>query len=375
MKLSTFRMKYFLPVLAFVLLPILALAAKSEYTKTYTKTFNLDRDGHVNIENIHGHVSINTWDKAEVYIKVVVTVDASSERKAEEDFERIDIDFSNDSRNVSARTSIDNKKSTWWFIQSWWDDDDIKIDYEVSMPSTAGLQLSHKYGNADLGTFSGDVEINHKYGDLTINHVAGRLDLDVSYGNATIAKANVSEMSIAYYKLRLNDANKVTIDSKYSQIYIDSANEIISESSYDGYHLGDIGALSNEGKYDNFEIEKIESINIYTKYTKINLEYLVNRIVADMSYGGLEIDRLDGSFDEIGINSRYAGLEINLDDVPAYRLDVEGKYTGVSVPSDLETTRDIKDGNHHTLVGYRGNSSAKGEIRVRAEYGGLKVRS
>ncbi|MCB0664450.1 MAG: hypothetical protein KDC80_01450 [Saprospiraceae bacterium] len=374
MKLSTFKIKYLLLALSFVLPNILAQAAKSEYTRTYTKTYNIDPDGQVNIENIHGQVNINTWDKSEVYIKVVVTVDASSERKAEDDFERIDIDFSNDSRNVSAKTSIDNKKSTWWFIQSWWDDDDIRIDYEVSMPSSARLELTHKYGNADLGTFSGDVEVNHKYGDLTINHVAGKLDIDVSYGNATIAKANISEMNIAYYKLRLNDANEVTIDSKYSQIYIESANEIISESSYDGYHLGDIGTLSNEGKYDNFEIEKIESMDIDTKYTKLNLEYLLDRLDAEMSYGGLEIDRLDAGFDEVIISSRYAGLEIDTDEVPSFRVDVEGRYTGVNLPRGVETTRDIKDGNDHVVVGYRGNSNAKGEIRVRAEYGGLKLR-
>lgn len=374
MKFNTYKVKYLFLTLNLVLFSLVAQGAKSEYTKTYTKTYSMATDGKVNIENIHGQVNIRTWDKGEVYIKVVITVDASSERKAEEDFDRIEIDFSNDSRYVSAKTTIDNKKSTWWFIQSWWDDDDIKIDYEVSMPSGASLELSHKYGNADLGDFNSDVRINHKYGDLTINHVAGNLDMDVSYGNASVAKANISDINIAYYKLRLNDANKVVIDSKYSQVYIESANEIISESSYDGYHLGDIGSISNEGKYDNFEVDKIESLNISTKYTKINLEYLLGRLNADMAYGGLEIDRLDPGFNEVIISSRYTGLEIDTDDVPSYRVDVQGRYTGVNLPNDFETTRDQKDNNSVTLVGYRGSANAKGEIKVRAEYGGLKLR-
>ena len=121
---NIYKMKYLMLALCLMLVNTVLQGAKSEYTKTYTKTYSLDSGGKVNIENIHGHVNINTWNKSEVYIKVTITVDASSERKAEEDFERIEIDFSNDSRNVSAKTTIDNKKSTWWFIQSWWDDDD-----------------------------------------------------------------------------------------------------------------------------------------------------------------------------------------------------------------------------------------------------------
>jgi len=371
---NIYKMKYLLLAACLISLNTVVQGAKSEYTKTYTKTYSLDADGKVNIENMHGHVNISTWTKSEVYIKVTVTVDASSERKAEDDFERIEIDFANDSRSVSAKTSIDNKKSSWWFIQSWWDDDDVKVDYEVSMPAGAELELSHKYGNADLGDFSGDVEVNHKYGDLTINHVAGNLDLNLSYGNGSIAKANNSDINLAYYKLRLNDANNIVIDSKYSQVYIESANEIVSESSYDGYHLGDIGTISNEGKYDNFDVDMVESFDINTKYTKINLAYLKNLLHADMSYGGLEIDRLENGFKEIIIGSRYAGLEIDTDEVSSYRVDVQGRYTGVNLPRDIETTRDQKENNRVTIVGYHGNSNSQSEIRVRAEYGGLKIR-
>ncbi|MCB0685434.1 MAG: hypothetical protein KDC53_02880 [Saprospiraceae bacterium] len=374
MKFIIYSKKYTILAIMLLVATTVAYSAKSEYTKTITKTYTLDKDGKVNIENAHGHVNIKTWDKSEVYIKVVITVDASSERKAEEDFDRIDVDFTNDNRYVSAKTSIDNKKSTWWFIQSWWDDDDVTIDYEVSMPASADLELAHKYGDADLGDFTGDVEVNHKYGDLTINHVAGELRLDLSYGNASIAKANTSNIEIAYYKLRINDANKIVIDSKYSQVHVESANEIISESAYDGYHLGDIGTVTNEGKYDNFEVEKIESMKIVTKYTKINLENLMHQLNAEMSYGGLEIDRLHQSFSNIDITSRYAGLDIDVDDVPNFQFDVEGRYTGVNLPSDVHTTRDQRENNSTTVVGYRGSSNAKSEIRVRAEYGGLKLR-
>lgn len=350
------------------------VTAKSEYTKTYSKTFTLSPDGKVDIENIHGQVNINTWNKNEVSIKVVITVNASSERKAEDDFERIDIKFSNDNQFVSAKTTIDSKRSSWWFIQSWWDDDDVRIDYEVSMPAAAKLELSHKYGNAALGSFQGDVLISHKYGDVSIDHVSGYLDMDMAYGNGVVAKANDARLDLSYYKLRMNEAHNVDISSKYSQFHIESANQIISKSSYDGYHLGEVGRMSNEGKYDNIEADKIEYLSINTKYTKINLEYLRNQLQAEMSYGGLEIDRLDAGFQEIQITSRYAGLEIDASDVPNLKVDVQGRYTGVDLPGNIDTSRDQRENNSINVVGQRGSAAAKAMIRVRAEYGGLKIR-
>lgn len=373
MEFNIFKpIKYHFTLLVF-LMSISASAGNSEYTKTYTKTYSLADGGKVNIENMHGRVNISTWNKSEVYIKVVITVDASSERKAEEDFDRINIDFSNDSRYVSAKTTINTKKSNWWFIQSWWDDNDVRIDYEVSMPANAKLELTHKYGNADLGSFSGDVFVSQKYGDLSIDEVAGYLDLDLAYGNASVARANNSSIEVAYYKLRMNDANKITINSKYSQVHIESANEIISESSYDGYHLGDIGRMSNEGKYDNMEIDKIEQLDINTKYTKVNLQYLVRQLKAEMSYGGLEVDRLDNGFSEISITSRYTGLEIDASEATNYKIDVQGKYTGVKIPTNLTTSRDQRENNSITVIGHHGSSSAQASIWVRAEYGGLKI--
>jgi hypothetical protein len=132
--------------------------------------------------------------------------------------------------------------------------------------------------------------------------------------------------------------------------------------------------MSNEGKYDNIEVDKIGHLIITTKYTKINLEHLLNQLQAEMSYGGLEIDRLDEAFQEIQITSRYAGLEIDASDVQNLKVDVQGRYTGVNLPGNIDTSRDQRENNSVTVIGQRGAGGKKGLIKVRAEYGGLKIR-
>ncbi len=349
--------------------------SKKEYTKIYEKTFSLSEGGKVSLENIHGHVDVNTWDRNHVQIKVIVRVNASSQDNAEDDLERIDIDFASSAAFVSARTSIDSKKkSFWWFIQSWWDDSDVEVDYEVSMPVSADLDLNHKYGDADLETFTGNVSVAHKYGDLKIDEVSGKLRMDLSYGNAFVAKANDVDADIGYFKLRINEARTFRIDSKYSQIHVEKASELYASSSYDGYHLGKIGRIENVGKYDNIEVEEVDFFTIETKYTKIDIEHLGRSIKAHLSYGGLEVAALGANFESVQIDSRYTGLEIVTDQVESYRVDVDGRYTSIEIPGNIQTSKDIREDNRTYLVGYRGQSDAAASIKVQAEYGGLKIR-
>ncbi len=351
------------------------LSAKRDYTKTFEESFALAEGGKLNIENLHGTVDIATWSKNEVEIKVTVTVSANSDRKAEDLFDRVQIDFSNSDNYVSAETQVRSKKSAWWFFQSWWGGSaDLDIDYVVFMPASANLEVDNKYGDVELEDVSGKVSLNVKYGNVKIDHASSLLILDLAYGNGVIAQANEVTIHLSYGKVRVNDANRVDIDSKFSKVTIESANEVISESAYDGYDLGDIGVLRNEGKYDNFKVDKLEQLDIYTKYTTVRVETIVTGIQANMTYGGITLDRILGSTNEIKIDARYTGIELDLDDLTDYSFDLESHYTSVTLPQNLEVERRAKHNNHLDVTGYYGDQKENCIIEIDAEYGALKIR-
>ncbi len=351
----------------------LSLTAKSEHIKTIEKHFSLAEGGKVNIENKHGLVRINTWDRNEVDIVVTIKVNANSKSKAEETFNRINVEFSNDDRYVSATTEIESKRSVWWFIKSWWNNDDIEINYEVSMPRRSDLELSHKYGNAELAEISGDVMVELKYGNLSADHAAEKMILDMAYGNAFIAQVKNLEAEFAYGKLQINDADVIDLDSKYSKIEIESANQLRTESGYDDYKLGDVGSLENNGKYDNFDIKKIERIDIETRYTKIDIDYLTQSAVASLSYGGIEIDRAGEDVREIDVTSRYAGIVLDLNELSSFQIDVESRHTSVKMRDDIVAKREIRDNEDVIVEGHVGSESSPNTIKVRSDYGSLRV--
>ena len=344
------------------------------FNKVFEKQFVLKEGGKVDIENIHGAVDIDTWDKAEVQIHVTVEVDASSESKANQTFERIDIDFSHGEHFVNVETEIDDKKSFWWFMRDWSGDDDIRINYHIIMPKAANLEISNKYGDIDLEDIDGDVQIDQKYGDLQIAHTSGSLNLSLGYGNGIISRANKSRADISYYKLRIEDANELDINSKYSRLDIESINKIHAHSSYDKYHLGDVGILINEGKYDEIKAEKIEELKIETKYTRIDLTELTIDLDAQLSYGGLQVDQVHPDLTGIHVESRYTKVNINTDALENFTLAINGRYVNVSLPVGLTLTRERRENNEIEVSGYRGDEGAEVTLDFGAHYGHLNLR-
>lgn len=84
-----------------------------EFTKTVKKEFPINATGTVDLSNKYGKVDVHTWERDRVKIDVTIVVDARSESTAQEVFNRIQIDFSNDDSFVKAETSIETNKS-WW---------------------------------------------------------------------------------------------------------------------------------------------------------------------------------------------------------------------------------------------------------------------
>ncbi len=349
------------------------ITAKKEFTRSIKKEFSISSDGNVGISNKYGKVDINTWGQNQVKIEVTITVNTSSESRAEAVFDRIGIDFSNGNDYVNAETNIESSKKGW--MSSWWDNGnngDFKIDYEVYMPATCDLEVSNKYGHSTIAALKGDAKVTAKYGDVHMETISGDLDLDVGYGNANIQSAGNTNIDIKYGKVNLESAGNVNLESKYSKVYLSNAGDVETISKYDTYRLGKIGSLNNQGKYDDFEIEWAKSIAASCRYSDYDVRQLNQGGKFNMSYGGLRVETLDQGFSKLEVDASYTDIKVGVADGAAYKIDVATSYAGVNYPKGADIRYDVQQNNKHELrgdVGGGGNS----EIRVRSSYGHVKV--
>jgi hypothetical protein len=285
-------------------------------------------------------------------------------------FDQIRIDFTSSSNLVKAETVIES--SSGW---NWWGSSksDFTVDYEVYLPKTVTLDVTHKYGDVFTSDFSGRVMMNLKYGNLRMDELHNDLRLDLSYGNATIASARDAEGIISYSNLTMAKLRDGKLTTKYSNVTIEEGNYIQSESKYDTYRLGTISKLNDRASFGSVEIDRIEDLTSYSRYTDFKVMQISNSADLDLEYGGARLEKILKGFSEIRLNGRYSDFKLQVEEGANYQLEAAGKYAGILYPSSLKVTYENEQPTYHEVSGHNGVANARSVIKARLDYGGFKM--
>ncbi|HVW61549.1 MAG TPA: hypothetical protein VHC48_15965 [Puia sp.] len=185
--------------------PLFTLAAGGEEEvrkkRTINKTYNVGSDDKLEIENQFGNVNVSTWDKAQIAVDIEIGVRASSEEKAAEIMNELDVKEVKSGHIISFMTKVgeihnnDGKRHG----KGEGDDRAFYIDYTIHMPAANRLIVDNQFGKTDIGDFKGLVTLTSKFGSLS----TGRLD-NVDVINVEFGQANIGEVSNGKVNFRYN---------------------------------------------------------------------------------------------------------------------------------------------------------------------------
>ncbi len=144
-------------------------------------TVALDHDGAVELTNHEGHITVDTWDRAQVAYEVRPASDTSEPQPVP----TLDIEHS------ERRFSISSENDSW-SIQipglltiSPGGSNTPAWAYRVTMPETATLEIDDHASTIDVSDVNADVEIDTHEGEVSVDAVGGHLTLDTHAGTAT----------------------------------------------------------------------------------------------------------------------------------------------------------------------------------------------
>jgi hypothetical protein len=368
-------MKFKLTLFIAMSISIMAQATsigKQDFSKDIHKEFSVDSDATIDLMNKYGNVNIETTSGSQVVIDVRILVEASNQDKANDIFDRINIDFSNSSQYVKAETNI-STKNTGWF-KRWWNGgskNSFKIHYVVKMPESCELKLSNKYGDSFVGDLGNRATVVIKYGAIEMKNVDGLLNLEVKYGKGSIGMAKDVDLILGYSKFNMESTDDLDLSLSYSTLNLSQAATVDAEMKYSNLRIENADLISMDSKYDDIEIENTDEVQLDSKYTSVDIQNLHGKGSFDMGYGGLKVRNLVSSFQSMNIETNYTGVKIYIDDRTEFVLDAVTEYASVKAP-DLNTTIDIRKNNSTTLKGYYGSQNA-GKIVARMKYGSLSI--
>ncbi len=366
-------MKYFNPILIAFLCGCIQLTATDlplkEFKKDINKTFQFDsNDPNISLDNMYGDVTITSHNQTKATVSVQIIVEASKESRAQEIFDKIDINMDQSGNELSVATEINSSKGWNWTKKN----EQYQINYIVALPTKSFLSIENKYGNVSCANHDNNINLVLKYGNGSLQNIGGKLMAELGYvGSFTIGSVEGNAtIDLSYSNLTMDAAQDVDIDSKYSTFSIENCGNIASDSKYDKYTLGSIKTLDNDGKYDTFKIEEAEEVNCETQYTNMKIGSLRDGGVFDFEYGGLNVKNVSTEATSITIEGKHTGVDLGMSG--AYSLDVEGKYTGVDYPKDLKISNRDKGDNEIKVQGYHINDAGT-KINARLRYGHLRL--
>jgi hypothetical protein len=304
----------------------------AEKTKRVVKSYQVDKDDKLAINNQYGKVAVHVWNKNEIKVEVEIKAFESSENRANQLLEHVNISETQVKNLISFKTNFGKISENFrsYINKGGGDARRIQVNYVIYMPAKNALDIDNKYGGIEIDDFAGPLNINSVYGSFS----AGKIDhpenqVKVTYGSASIDNFSNGDLLVTYGSLKLNEADKLNATIKYSS--------------------AKIAHLSNGGTF--------------------SLAYS----------GGFKIDTIDKNVKNLNINSAYSGIAIGFDEAADFDFDVTVSYAGFNYTSNRikidEQPSDVGKSKGWNPTKYYKGQIGKGSdsrIIIKSSYGGIK---
>ena len=333
-----------------------------EKKKTITKTFTVDSKDRLSINNQHGDVKIELWDKNEIKVDITITGYGSSEAKAQELIDNVEITDKREGDKISFKTFIDTDENPWSWGHGWnWNgkkDDSpkakkgVEINYNVYMPRTNALSVSNKYGKTIIPQFDAPLKVTSNYGSFTSDRLKG-LDKDifVQYGSSNIKQMDDGDLQISYSKLNVDKADNLKLKNNYGSVTLDDINNLDGTFQYSS---GKIGRINETGK--------------------LNISYS----------DGVQLSEMAKTLKSLYINSNYTAVRLPVNGDCNADFEVTTTYANFRYPTGKVTFTvnpdENDDDDRKTGMGWHPTKTYKGKIgkgsgtkiTIKTNYAGVK---
>jgi len=285
-----------------------------------------------------------------VDILVEVEVDASSDSRAREMLEKIEVNINKSGNTVTLETDME----TGWSRN-------VKVEINITIKAP-------KYINLDM---------ENSYGDLFIQEVTGLALLDLKYSNlkaGTLSRGNekpYNMIDLAYSNAEVDEAGWVEVELSYSDLEIHSSSMLFVESKYSKLIGEKAGSIITEGAYDKYYIDEIDSFVAELKYSGLKFEVLNKTLSLESAYTNAKIMKLSKDFDEVDAALSYGNIYIDVESGASFKFEGEAKYGSVNIDTDDKLSK-TKENNSMRVWGTVGGSG-KSSMKLITKYGNSTI--
>ena len=228
-------------VLSASTIPSTANAQEPKRQRLINKSYNVTAEDKLTIDNQFGNVVVSPWDKSQITVDIEISARASSDSKAQDIMDKIDVSDSREGHDIRFKTKVDEIHNGNGLKGNRGREDNRRgfyIDYVVHMPAGNGLKIENSFGKTEVPALSGPVSLTSKFGSLNTGKLDNVDDIDVEFGKAEIGAVNNGKIALKFDKEvhigRVEGSAK--INCEFSQnVVIHLTNHIEDLSLFESY--------------------------------------------------------------------------------------------------------------------------------------------
>ncbi len=328
MKIMATHYKPFL-WMALLLFSVHVSTAQERVSKTVERSFPLNEDGELMLENKYGNINITGWDQDQVSVKIEIRVNHRKYDTAKDLLGRINPEIKSSSGYVSIVSKITNK-NTGWFADFFnrtnpidMDRSRVQIDYEVFLPRKAKLKVTNRFGDVFLEDWSGELNSLIEHGDLWINEDLGKADIILKFGKVKARNLNYASLNLKNGELDMANAKSLRLNGSGTEMTLGEVHSLEVYSNKDDISIAQVGTLYGNLKFTTFLLERLsQDLDLTMKIA----DFRVRQILNTTSEINIEQESSDINLTVAGFPHRFAAtLEQGVVRLPKSFENVDSK--------------------------------------------------
>jgi hypothetical protein len=335
-------------------------------SKTFSKSFTIDRSDKVNLNNQYGSITIKTWNKNEIKVDTDIKAYAKTDKEAQKLLDDVVVTATKSGDLVAFKTTMGDRNGNWGSNvrngKTIWRRE-VKTHYIVYMPASNALTVSQQYGNIIIDDFAGPTSLKVQYGNLT----AGDLSNANNYISIQYGKGSVKDMGGASIKHQYgggitvgNVLGNLDLNAQYTSVNIASVKGAASITHQYGGGTT-IGSVSGG------------AMNVNTQYAPIKIGSLKANFTSRAQYGKVIIDDIEAGKD-IDVDAQYSSVSLGFSTNYNGDLDVKTNYGSFNYGTNVTAKRQGDDGkSYNSYKRYSGQvgKGGSGRIIIDTQYGSV----
>lgn len=348
---------------------LIGFSGQAQFTETreFFRRFKIQPETRIDIANKYGRIELNTWKKDSVVIRFKMEINEKKPIKLEKTLDNLDFDITNSQYYLIVKTQVDKNRSPIenellkfkeTMLQT---NGSIRIDLIVWLPDDRELRLENKFGDIIMGDYQGETQINLSNGKLKAGDLPKKASLNLSFADATLNNLPNARIISNYSDIQLKNSGTVRIESKSSTIEILNSEDLSIDSRRDKFRIRIAEKLDASGNFSQFRISELKD--------KANLR---------LSYGSLEMEKIQTSFSSIYVESRSADVNLYFSPEAKFNFQIIETKTDLKLGQELKVEdKEVLDSKENKIrhSGYFGKKMKEDQLIINAVGGETNVLS